>query len=47
MTVPECQGEAAFASKAQAEYVAGEAAAEFDSIFVAVECGDHWHVREA
>jgi hypothetical protein len=46
MTIPDCQGEAAFYSKEQAEYVAGETSAEFDSVFVAVECGEHWHVRE-
>ena len=47
MTIPDCQGEARFDSKEQAEYVAGQASSEFDSIFIARECGDHWHVREA
>lgn len=47
MIVPDCQGDARFATKKQAQYVADGLCEEFvGSIWDAVSHGDHWHVRE-
>lgn len=46
MTIPACQGEAAFDDEAQARYVATGHQHEFGGEWAAVACGGHWHVRE-